>query len=153
MKWWQRDRSSKGIFSRNKLIINTNSLNLPFHSIKQILEFFVKHDNLISVQSYAVPILQCHPPHVCYTWHGKLLVAKGVPNYKKKIKNTCSLQYIRWVSWARIEDHTAYCCSLPHLPKCKATKDHVLNYSIFPYQNRLVCLFHFFPKRGRQRRK
>ena len=68
-----------------------NSLNSPFHSIKQILEFFVKHDNLISVQSYAIPILQCHPPHVCYTWHGKLLVAKGVPNYKKKFKNTCSL--------------------------------------------------------------
>ena len=63
-----------------------NSLNSPFHSIKQILEFFVKHDNFISVQSYAVPILQCRPPHVCYTWHGKLLVAKGVPNYKKSLK-------------------------------------------------------------------
>ena len=129
--------------------MQNNSLNSPFHSIKQILEFFVKHDNFISVQSYAVPILQCRPPHVCYTWHGKLLVAKGVPNCKKKFKNTCSLQY-NYQMGVMSQNRGPHCILLQSasLAQVQGNKRSctVLNDSIFPKQNRLVALFYFFPK-------
>ena len=43
------------------------------------------------------------------------------PTTKENFKNTYSLYYMG------LMNQTAYCCSPPYLPKCKATKDHILN--------------------------
>lgn len=143
-----RDRSSKGIFCRNqcKIILWTHPFIPSSKFWNSLWNMIIS--SLYRVTQYpscnAVLHMSVTPGMASCWWQ------RVYPTAKKSLKiHAVYSIIIRWVSWARIEDRTAYCYSRPHLPKCKATKDHVQYWITVYFLNKtdLLPCFIFSQKR------